>query len=339
MTASVQEQLLGHLLGALDKSEQDQVTAQLKSDPSLHKELESARSMLAPLAAARRDFDPSPGLADRTCLLVASQDRRANPIEPPDATARPARRVMNPQTAPPSSAGRIRWRDGVIAAGVCAAAVLLIIPAVLNCRFHSRLLACRDNLRYLGGVLTQYSEHHEGYFPRVPAEGRQAAAGIYAPILLRDNLLTDTARIVCPASLLAEDRQFCVASIDELQTASGETLVKIRNTMGGSYGYSFGYMHNGTYRGTRNLSRSNFALMADAPNLDLPGYQSLNHAGRGLNVLFEDRSVKFVASSKPDEDADDFFANDDGIISAGVHLDDSVVAPSAAAPMVHRDFR
>ena len=72
MTDSVQEQLLGHLLGALDDSEQDSVQAQLQCDPQLRREMEEARRLLEPLDEAREAFTPPPGLAEETCRLVFS---------------------------------------------------------------------------------------------------------------------------------------------------------------------------------------------------------------------------------------------------------------------------
>ena len=72
MTDSVQEQLLGHLLGALDDSEQESVETQLQCDPQLRRELEKARRLLEPLDEAREAFTPPSGLAEHTCRLVFS---------------------------------------------------------------------------------------------------------------------------------------------------------------------------------------------------------------------------------------------------------------------------
>ena len=72
MTDSVQEQLLGHLLGALDDSEEEFVQAQLQRDPQLRQELEEASRLLEPIDQAREAFTPPPGLAEETCRLVLS---------------------------------------------------------------------------------------------------------------------------------------------------------------------------------------------------------------------------------------------------------------------------
>ncbi len=72
MTDSVQEQLLGHLLGALDDSEQESVETQLQRDSQLRRELGKTRRLLEPLEQAREAFAPPPGLAEQTCRSVFS---------------------------------------------------------------------------------------------------------------------------------------------------------------------------------------------------------------------------------------------------------------------------
>ena len=72
MIESVQEQLLGHLLGALDDSQHESIHARLERDPELRRQLSVVGSMLEPLEFARCNFTPPAGLAERTCRFVAS---------------------------------------------------------------------------------------------------------------------------------------------------------------------------------------------------------------------------------------------------------------------------
>lgn len=320
MTESLREQLLGHLLGALEDSEQEVIEARLKRDPQLRREWSLVRKRLEPLEAARCDFDPPAGLAERTCRLVALQAKSARP-------AGVHRRPMTPEAGGPSWVGRVRWLDVAMAAGIVLAASLLIFPAIQNSRFQAQLAACQHNLRELGVAMKQYSRQHGNYFPRIPIHGKASVAGVYGPMLLGDNLLSDVKWVVCPGSKLAGQDRFSIPSLEEIQSASEEELDQLRQRMGGSYGYCLGYIVGGRYQGTKDLNRSQFALMSDAPG-NLPGYQSLNHGGRGQNVLFEDGRVQFLTSSKPYEEADDFFANDLGLVAAGVHPNDSVIAAS-----------
>jgi hypothetical protein len=242
---------------------------------------------------------------------------------------------MSPMATPPDSAGRFRWLDMAVAAGVFAAVSLLLMPAIQSSRFNAQLIACQDNLRQIGVGMTQYSQRYNGYFPCIPTRGRLAAAGIYAPILARDGLVPDSRTFVCPSSSLAGSTGFRISSFDELQSASQDKLNDLLCWMGGSYGYHLGYMRDGLYQGTKNLGRNTFALVADTPGTDPSnGRQSLNHAGRGQNVLFEYGGVKFVTSPRPFRQADDIFANDWGLVAPGLHLNDAVIAPSAARPVL-----
>jgi prepilin-type processing-associated H-X9-DG protein len=102
--------------------------------------------------------------------------------------------------------------------------------------------------------------------------------------------------------------------------------------MGGDYGYSLGHMVDGRYEPTHDDARPRFALMADVPNDGQPQLQSLNHGGRGQNVLFEDGHVAFLPSAKPNAAADDLFRNDSGQVAAGDHANDAVVSASGTRP-------
>ena len=328
MSNFVREQLLGHLLGALDESERNSVEARLEHDREYRGELAKALRLLEPLESAREGFPPPPRLAERTCRFVFAH------LDRPVAAAS-KRRAMSPEPAPPSWICRVGWLDMAMAASVLAVAALLIIPAIGHSRFNARLMACQDNLRQLYQALTQYSEHNQECFPTVPAEGKLAAAGIYAPVLLRDGYLTEANRVICPDSPLADQREFQVPSVDEIQTTAGDRLAELRRRMGGSYGYCLGHMRDGRYQPTRNLHRENFALMSDAPSRSRMSLQTDNHGGRGQNVLFEDGHVRFLPSPKPRGFTDDFFHNDDGYVAAGLHRDDSVIGSSASPPIIY----
>ena len=282
------------------------------------------RRQLEPLAALKQGFAPPPGLAERTCRYVA--EHRAAPT--------PAKGRLRPEVAPPSWVSRMSWLDMAMAATVLVAAGLLIFPAVQNSRFRAHLIACQDNLRELGTSLNQYSQTHNGYYPAVPSQGKLAAAGIYAPVLAQNGLLTDVSRIVCPESSLASRMNgFRVPTYAELELTPPAQMVDLRSTMGGSYGYNLGYMRNGEYQPTKNLYRDNFAIMSDAPNSHVANLQSANHAGRGQNVLFENGSVQFLTTTKPLGSTDDIFINDDGLVAAGVTPNDSVLGSSSTAPI------
>jgi hypothetical protein len=54
----------------------------------------------------------------------------------------------------------------------------------------------------------------------------------------------------------------------------------------------------------------------------------------GQNVLFEDGHVAHLTRRSPEGCGDDIFLNDQGEVSAGMHRDDAVIAPSPAKPII-----
>jgi len=333
MVDRAKEQLLGYLLGALEESERESIEDQLEQNPKLLDDLALVRESLQPLWAAQPDFTPPPGLAARTSEFVF-----AHPKVGPNAASQPACEAplrAAPMIVPEPAGSRgshTSWLDVAVAVGIVAAASLLIFPAIQNSRSNSRLVECRDHLRQIGVALTQYSETYEDYFPPVYDEGALAGAGIVAPLLVTNGFVDGSDWFVCPASPLAENREFRVPSVDELLSASQEEAISLRSTMGGSFGYNLGFVEDGRYHNTRNLRRPNFALMSDVPSAFLAGYQSVNHDGRGQNVLFESGRVSFLPTSRPHARADDVFVNESGMVDAGRHRNDSVIGPSSSVP-------
>jgi hypothetical protein len=329
MVDRAREQLLGYLFGALEESERESVERELIESPEWRRELAQLRESLKPLWVAQPDFEPPPGLAAQTCRLVA-----ASPD--PSTRARPAPANRQPAGAAALTGGwrtSWGWLDLTVAAGLVVAVSLVTFPAIQNSRFNARRLACEDHLRQLGLALTQYSQQHEDFFPAVHDRGKASGAGIYGPVLVSYGLVDEPRWFLCPGSPLADDPRFCVPSLEELLAAEpGEELVCLRRWMGGSYGYSLGFLDHGRVYSTKNLRRPFFALMADVPSTCLSGHQSINHDGRGQNVLFEDGRVRFYCTSRPHAWADDVFVNAFGLVAVGRNRNDSVVGPSMAVP-------
>jgi anti-sigma-K factor RskA len=336
MTNSNRPDLLGYLAGALEPDERRAVEESLRQDPSLHQELRRVRRRLEFLkdADAERndtDFQPPPGLADRTLAFIArhAESNAGSYAELDPAGKRKwrgeaAREPLAPATQP--------WRfvDVAVALAVCLAGAGLVLPLLNVSRSNARIATCANNLREVGLALTQYSEHQNGFFPRVAETGRLAAGGIYAPTLLAGTYITDPRLFICPGSQLADDPSQRIPAVAEIQAASGAELDQLRRQMGGSYGYALGYRQGGVYRPTRNLYRETFALVADEPSADFSS--SPNHSGKGHNVLLEDGHVVFLKACHLDGSADDIFTNDDGKAAAGCHVNDAVVVRSDVSP-------
>lgn len=312
----MREHLLGYLLGALEPTEQEAIERQLGQDESLRQDLANVRANVALLEAGREPFEPPAGLAARTCNYVS---------------ARMATRVSS--HAATSPVGSWRFQDLAVAAGILITATMLLFPAVSHSRFNSRLVSCQNNLRTLGVALLQYSRLHDGFFPTVPMSGKFAVAGIYGPTLMDMRLLESPARLVCPASELAQRSDFRLPTLDEIRAAEPRQLYVMYQHLGGSYGYNLGYVEHGRYHGRRNLGRTTFPVMADAPD-EQPGSASANHGGCGQNVLFEDGHAGFRKNCCLEECGDHIFVNRHNYVGPGVGPDDAVIAASPVRPVV-----
>lgn len=341
MADRVRELLLGYLLGALEESERESVEKQLRRNPKLRWELTQVRKTLRPFWGSQPDYVPPSELANRTCRWVASRAKETAGSAPRPAAAvprapKPAVRLepVGAAAGSPDGAGRSwSWPDLAVLSGTLVVASLLIFPALQNSRFQARLSACQDNLRQIGLALTQYSEQYGAYFPPALDRGRPNGTGNCASVLLSNGFLDDSRWFLCPDSPLAEDRQSRVSSIDDLLARAAKDLGRLGRSLGGSYGYCMGYVEDGRYHNTRNLRRPFFAVLADAPSLHLPAFQSVNHAGRGQNVLLEDGRVLFFTTPKPDVYADSIYVNTTGFVAPGTHRDDSVIASGMWLPV------
>ena len=318
----MRENLLGYLLGALDEPEQERIEAQLQRDPQLQADLERLDAVLDALRAGRNSYPPPEGLAEQTCEYVAAEAERLK-VTLADKSAATAAGGGLQKTR--------RWTlaDLVVGGGVVAAAALLFFPAIAHSRFQSQVAGCQNNLRLMHVALTQYAGANHGYYPGVPTEGNLAFSGVYAPMLVHGGYVNRPSVFLCAASpkTLEFDRNR-FPSLADLKTQSGKALAILQKRAGGNYGYNLGYVANGEYRGIRHRGRSNYAIMADSPSLYLARLQSANHGGCGQNVLFEDGRVQYLVSCQ--SDCDDIFLSDRQIVEPGRHIDDAVIAHSAA---------
>ena len=346
MRDSGREALVGYLLGALEEPEQKEVESQLAENPRLRDDLAKIGTLLKPLDAARTDYDPPAGLAARTMAFIDEQmprpatkrtEKRTGSAAPTETTRRGHMSEVPEQLG---RGGRFRWQDILAACALTLSGVLLLIPAINSSRATSRLLACEDNLQHLGLGLGQYSQLNAGLFPAVPSSGKLAVAGAYAPQLLNAGLIDSPRRIVCPSSSLADKRDFKGVTVPQImETKDGKKLLILHRLMGGSYGYHLGHVKGDKLQPTKNQHRTHFAMMSDAPSPKGPNHATLNHDGKGQNVLYEDGSVHFVSASGLRKLNEDIFTNDEGEVEAGKHENDSVVAPSDATPFLRLRIR
>ena len=321
----MREYLLGYLLGVLDESEQIQVEKRLQQDSKLRDELKQLDARLEPLRAIEQPFAAPVGLAERTCELIRVRAKK-------DKVHLPA---GNFSASNQTRSRRRYWSavDVVVAAGVVAVAAMLLFPALVNSRFHSRLTGCQNNLRVLHLALIQYADANQGFLPAIPTEGNLAFAGVYAPLLHHGGYTGETTVFICPASDMArEQHRFMPPSQTTIQSQHGKALKVLQRKSGGSYGYNLGYVVDGRYQPSWNYRRTQYAVLSDSPSSFLASRQSANHGGLGQNVMFEDGHVQYLTSLKAA--VDDVFLSDRGYVEAGRHINDAVIGHSSAKPIL-----
>lgn len=305
----MREHLLGYLLEALDPHEAEEVRVRLETDPALREELEALRRCLEPLSVDAGHVACPGGLAMRTCNYVAAE-------------------VESTMVRVPAAAVRgWRFSDMLVAATVLIAASAVFFPAVNHSRRNAQVVGCQNNTHFTWLGMAQASDAHGGVLP-ISYSGNENAAGIWAAFLRENDYVTDDKVFICPASSLAGKADFRVPTREQLRAATGATYEEMKRFMSGSYGFPLGYLEKGTWRPVKFQNRASYALMADAPNLELAGYQTSNHDSEGQNVLFEDGSVRFMRNCRDCPFKDDIFHNDKGELAPGVHVNDSVIAPS-----------
>ncbi len=125
----------------------------------------------------------------------------------------------------------------------------------------------------------------------------------------------------------------------------------IQMTAGGHYAYTLGIRDDGQFSSPRFEARTQFAVMSDAVpmrvNVGNPRtpdhvafrYDVTSHGGRGINVLYEDGHVGFLPSESLDRVPDSPLMNNEGLLEAGVTLDDASLGPSWQAPFMDANQR
>lgn len=342
MNHPTEENLLGYVLGALDAQEQRDVQEAIDTNPELEERLLELKNALRPLDYLDTS-GPRPGLARRTCEMVASVAGTSNQLVSSKSYAANSFITddldSHPQLNSPAPRRQLlrtsTWSlpDFAVAVAGMAIVASILFPAISYTRYNSRLSFCQNNLRQLGGALVSFSDTHEGRFVDIPRSGPLAVSGSFAPLLKDAGFVTDDAVFAC-AGATAEsehDAPLHIPTVAAIKSATGEQLVHLQRTMGGHYGYTLGYCTTEGYCPPRNLGRTNVVLLADAPSLNLTGRVSPNHGGRGQNVLFEDGHVRYVAGASIGEDA--LFVNDCNLVAPGCRPSDNVIAPSHLSPV------
>jgi hypothetical protein len=302
MTDPMQQQLLGHLLGALDDDEQEHVDALLEYDETCCKEWLQWRRKMALLESMRPEFEPPPGLAKRTCQWVASYVSAL-------ASAGGIKKRMSDCPAPPSSVPAFGWPDLVATAFLFIFAAMLVLPAIQASQFQARLASCQERLRQFGLALTQYGAQQQDPVERFAEDGRLTRAGAVAVDWIRAGYFANPSQAPCPDAWLAA-QGILTASLDKENalafesaeasptpnfaiTTSADSRIPSVADMNPQNPWP-GTWRDGTTDGRRLTSApADVPLLADAPTADLLGAPTATHGGWGRNVLYDDGHTDF----------------------------------------------
>ena len=329
----MREELVGHLLGALEPSESKAIEMALAdphSGPALRQDLDRLRLALGPLAGDR-DLLPAPaGLAGRTMRFIVEQEAAAQ-ASAGRPLPMPLPRGLSADDAPPHGRGMRVWVDRGIMAATALAACVLVAPLLLDSIGQARARRAERNLLKTSGALQGYADAHR-VFPSPPSSGPLSRAGLYAPTLVSEQrLVADDGTLISPGTPLSTSGTFRVPTLEELNAAVGTTqFEEMVRTMGGDYGYTLGHRDaSGTLQPNRDRRRGHHPLMADAPNEG--DERSSNHPDGIHHVLFEDGHVKRLVPGDLHRD-DHLFKNHDGKVAAGIDEEDAVIGDSEDQP-------
>ncbi len=257
-------QLLGHLLGALDDGEQESLDSRLEYDGACREEFLRWRRRLSRLEALRPEYEPPPGLAERTCRYVAAHGA------PPAAPLCGLCERMSPESAPPVSATSAGWFDLTAIAVLMVVFVAAVASAVEGRRLRVQTAASRDAMqsfdlaRANAGQPLDRSPERLALVEASPPH-RNAAGRIWEKVVR-----------LTPASSLRQWGFFSVAGdscedVDAQRTASRMKALARIETYDSTDDWPGAWRTGTTADGRFPRSASGMAIQADAPSVDPPG--------------------------------------------------------------------
>jgi prepilin-type processing-associated H-X9-DG protein len=320
----MEENLVGYLLKSLGTEEQRAVEDHMRRHPEAKKRLEQLRRGLDVLGTDGVEPEPPPDLWVRTLARVAEYKCRTLPAVPAPAA----------RTAP-------AWGSWWRRADVLVAACLLLLVGGLGVIGMAAIAAqrhvteCQDNLRKFHQALTAYADKHEDRFPWVESQAPKNFAGSFIPALNEAGVLPSDITVSCPGSAPRAPAPVTFAQLEEMYNSTRRAeYFDLTRSLAGCYAYSLGYREAeaGPHYGLTRRMDGRLPIMADAPpsrgaNEVDPG-NSLNHGGKGQNVLFIDGHVEFLTTRTIADD--DIYLNAERRVAAGRGPGDVVLGRSDA---------
>ena len=326
----MRDELLAYLLDDVDPEQRKRIEYHLEHDPTWQHEYQKLKECLeAHEDPPEKTTCPPRDLVNKTCKFVQDSAIRGPVAAQPAALSEARERCGKNK----------RWSlaDMVVAAAVLLAIGTLLMPALVESRAATRRMQCQNNLRELATALTNYQQL-QGQLPHIRLDEN---AGMFvvkladSGVISRDELAH---LLLCPSTQQADDVfhgkiVMWIPTVQEINAMDRSELVRIKETMAGSYAYQFGYMDKGDYHAMPFVGRRDLPMLGDKPSKSVNGWQSSNHGACGQNIVGQDCSVRFTSRCKSQKSSIGHpFLNDDGQHAAGRSIKDSVLGRSEATP-------
>jgi hypothetical protein len=319
---TMDKNLIGYLLNALDDAEQTEVERTLASDAAAQARLEALRKSLDPLAADAEPPAPPPGLVLNTLAFVAEHACMRLPAAP------------KPRLYQADAASRSWFRRADVLAAACLLVLVagFAVPAILRQWDRYHVASCQNNLRLFGEGLQRYADTREDLFPQVrPVDGPRGVAGVFVPMLLDSGMLEPgVVSVSCPAVGTQRPTGMRVAELEELYRSHPGEFDAMAWRLAPGYAYSLGYQEGRQYYGPHRDLGELAPLLSDRPGAAVDLGNSPNHGGSGQNVLHVGGHVRWYAGRAVG--ADDIYLNQDLKVLAGKGQSDSVLGASNSSP-------
>ncbi len=155
-------------------------------------------------------------------------------------------------------------------------------------------------------------------------------AGLIVPMLADAGVLPATFSVRCPA---VGPHLGCSVTLANLRSLPESEFQAEAPNLALCYAFTLGYRDGtGVYHAPWQMPASSCPILADSPPAEGDSGNSVNHGGRGQNVLFLDGHTRFVSQRSIGDPNDDIFLNRDNCVAAGKDQLDVVLGPSAARP-------
>jgi hypothetical protein len=314
----MEETFAGYLLNALGPVRERQVEQYLVDHPHARPHLEQLKRTLDLLAMDMEIEGPPLNLRFQTLARIAEFRCRTLPQAPEPTRSQ-------------RSSGRAWWRRVDVIVAACLLVVLAGIGSAWVYRSWStyQQIACQNNLKQFYVALRSYADHHDGALPKVEAEPPRNVAGIFV-VMIPD---TDFS-VTCPANGKRGPCKMTLVEIETLQAQHPDEFQMLARNLSGCYAYTLGFQEQNGHCGLTMDAGDETPIMADRPPYDGSTCNafgnSLNHGGKGQNVLFLGGHARFY--TQPVVMGDDIYHNRANRVAAGLDRNDAVLGASNAMP-------